>query len=270
VENAGVRIGQRWILRNVSFALPNGVCAAVIGPNGCGKSTLARVLSGYLWPTAGRVSVIGRTFGETDLHALRRRVRLVQPGSRVEFEPSMRAGDVVLTGAFGTVVLYDPPTTADRDRAAWLMKRLGIVDLASAAYGTLSTGERMRTLIARALLHPPALLLLDEPTAGLDLLGRELLLEGLDALAGATGRPERPTIMTISHHLEELPSVTDWAVVMRDGTVTASGAAQETLNGPVLSEAFGREIEVTRSPGGRFAARLGRAEPGSDVRSVPI
>lgn len=261
LQGVGVLAGGRWILDGVTLRLPPGVCCAAIGPNGCGKSTLARVLSGFVWPTRGRVCVLGESFGEIDLHDLRKRVKLVQATNLVEFEPDLSAMDVVLTGAFGTILLFDPPSAGDRERAAELMGRLGVSHLAGAAFGRLSTGERMRVLIARALIKPPALLLLDEPTAGLDLVGRELLLDGLDQVMAHLS--PRPTILMISHHVEELPAATDWALVMKQGRVLADGPVDSVIADGPMSEAFGASVNIQRR-GGRFAARIDRP-PGRPV-----
>ena len=253
----GVLAGGRWILRDVSLRVPAGACCAVVGPNGCGKSTLARVLAGFVWPTVGQVSVLGRRFGETDLHALRQHMKLVQPNAPVDFEPTLRARDVVVSGSPGTIGLYVHPTEAEYSRADELMRRMGIRHLAASMFGTLSTGERMRALIARAMMRPPTLLLLDEPTAGLDLVGRELLLQGLDALM--RGAP-RPTVLLISHHLEELPRSTDWAIVMTAGGIVGDGPADEVFSNGTLSSAYGVPLSISRRDGRWTAAALQSGE----------
>lgn len=253
----GVLAGGRWILRGVDLQVPAGACCAVVGPNGCGKSTLARVLAGFVWPTAGRVSVLGRRFGETDLHALRQHMKLVQPNAPVDFEPTLPARDVVVSGSPGTIGLYVRPADAEYARADELMRRMGIRHLASSMFGTLSTGERMRALIARSMMRPPTLLLLDEPTAGLDLVGRELLLRGLDGLMHAS---PRPTIMLVSHHLEELPRSTDWAIVMAGGGILAAGPAGDVFSNDMLSSAYGVPLSVARRDGRWTAAALQSGE----------
>jgi iron complex transport system ATP-binding protein len=133
------------------------------------------------------------------------------------------------------------------------MAQLGVSHLAESKYATLSTGERMRVMIARALLAPPALLLLDEPTAGLDLPGREMLLAGLDQIMTASN--PKPTILMISHHVEELPTATDWAVLMREGKISAAGKVDDVFADEPMSRAFDRPVTVTRTAG-RFTARL--------------
>ncbi len=253
LHDVGVLAGGRWIVDGVRLALPIGVCCALLGPNGCGKSTLARVLAGFVWPTRGNVTVLGEVFGETDLHALRKRVKIVQSTNTVEHDADMPARDVVLTGAFGTILLFDEPTPAHRQRGDELMSKFGVMHVADSRFGALSTGERMRILIARALLVVPALLILDEPTAGLDLIGRELLLRGLDEVMANS--PNRPTILMISHHVEEIPSSTDWGILMAEGKVSCAGPAADVIAAGPMSEAFGRRVQVDRIAG-RFSARI--------------
>src|SRR5437867_12941707 len=114
LSSVGVTRGGRWILRGIDWSVAPGTCAAILGPNGSGKSTLARVLCGYIWPSEGDVSVAGAHFGEIDLNELRRSIRLVQPAGPYDIDPSLTAIEVVLTGRFGTIGLFDVPGDADR------------------------------------------------------------------------------------------------------------------------------------------------------------
>src|SRR2546423_4423790 len=201
LRNVSLQRGGREILRNISWSVPHGTCAAILGPNGSGKSTLARILSGYMWPTSGDVFVDGQHFGEVDLNELRRSVRLVQSAGPYDVDPELTAREVVLTGLFGTIGLFDATTDEDRVRAEQLLARVGLSPVRDSRYSTLSSGERVRALIARALMQRPMLLLLDEPTAGLDILAREQVLATLQAMLAAPVHP--PTVVMITHHVEE-------------------------------------------------------------------
>ena len=178
LAGVGVRRGDAWILRGIDWAVPAGACAAVLGPNGSGKSTLARILACHLWPSEGSASVLGSRMGEANLLEVRRDVRLVQSAGPYDVVPELTAREVVLTGFFGTIGLYDPTTDAMRAEADRLLRQVGLSHVADHAYATMSSGERVRSLIARALVVRPRLLLLDEPTAGLDLLAREQVEAG--------------------------------------------------------------------------------------------
>ena len=223
LKGVGVLRSQRWILRDISWEVPIGGCAAVLGPNGSGKSTLTKVIAGHLWPTTGDVRVLGGHFGEVDLHALRRGLRLVSSTSPVELDPELTAHEVAISGFFGTLGLYDPVTDPMRLAAAEMLERVGLHTVADHRYSTLSSGERMRCLIARALVIRPLLLMLDEPTMGLDFLAREQVLAAVQGLMSGE-ESERPTVLMITHHLEELPPIVSQVLVLSEGQ-SAGGIA---------------------------------------------
>jgi iron complex transport system ATP-binding protein len=225
----------------------------ILGPNGSGKSTLTRIIAGHLWPTAGRVRVLGETFGEVDLHALRRELRIVQSTSAIELDPELTAHEVAMTGYFGTVGLYDLVTEQMRSQSLEVLDRVGLHQVAEHRYNTLSNGERMRCLIARALVIRPKLLLLDEPTAGLDLLAREQVLATIQALFEADQQP--PTVVFITHHLEELPPATSNVLLLGDGRAAAQGRPEYVLKAEVLAPVYGCPMQVTHS-GGRYYVQV--------------
>jgi iron complex transport system ATP-binding protein len=253
LTDVGVMRDDRWILRDIHWTVPAGACAAILGPNGSGKSTLTRVIAGHLWPTRGDVRVLGQHFGEVDLHELRRGIRLVQPNSAVEMDGDATAFDVVLTGYFGTLGLYDATTEPMQEEAGRMLDLVGLHAVGHHRYNTLSTGERMRTLIARAMVQKPRLLMLDEPTNGLDLRAREQVLASLEAMLGSG--PDRPTILMITHHLEELPPATTQVLLLDDGRAAAKGTLAEVLRAEVLSPVYGCPMKVT-SMDGRYYAQV--------------
>ena len=252
LRNVGVLRGDRWIVADVSIDVPAGACAALLGHNGCGKSTLMRVCSGYLWASRGTVRVLGETLGETDVAELRQDIRLVQaqPGGDAEPLSEATAIDIVLTGFFGTAGLYAPVDDAMRQAAITELDRVGLRHLRDHAFGTLSAGERMRCLIARAVVVRPRLLLLDEPTAGLDLVGREQVLR---TIARLHDEDPRLTIVLTTHHLEELPTSTSHVLLMANGRRAAFGSPEEVLQDQVLSAAYNCRVAVTRTAGRYFA-----------------
>jgi iron complex transport system ATP-binding protein len=253
LRNVSVTRGQRTILSGVSWSVPTGACAAILGPNGSGKSTLVRVIMGQMWPTNGTVCVLGEPFGETDLNELRQSIRLAQTASVVEFDSDETAVRVVLTGFFGTVGLFKEVNPAMERRARALLKRVGLSAEAHQAFKTLSSGERIRCLIARALVVQPKLLILDEPTAGLDLLAREQVLATIHQLV-SKGR-NRPAVLMITHHVEELMPETTEILVLKDGHVAASGSPLKVLTSKTLSAVYDCPVKVTRH-GGRFWWRV--------------
>jgi iron complex transport system ATP-binding protein len=265
IELTGVslRRGDTWILRDVNWAVPAGTCAAVLGPNGSGKSTLTRILACHLWPTEGGVRVVGAGFGDgANLPEVRKEIRLVQAAGPYDVDPELTALEAVLTGFFGSIGLYGAVTDAMRDRAAGLLAHVGLAHVASHAYVTLSSGERVRTLIARALALRPRLLLLDEPTAGLDLLAREQVLATVQRLFDPPAASPRerlgdnddgppPTVLLITHHVEELPPATSHVLLLSEGRVVAAGTPEQVLRADVLSRVYRCPLDVRRQ-GGRF------------------
>ena len=248
LERVGVRRGKRWILRDVSWRVPAGTCAAILGPNGSGKSTLARILTGHLWPTTGACRVLGGLFGETDLNELRRSIRLLQPAGPYDIDAELTAREVVLTGFFGTLGLFDAVNDEMRAEADRVLRQVGLTELAEQPYATMSSGERVRSLIARALVRRPGLLLLDEPTAGLDLLAREQVLATVQGLF-RSGAGDRPTVVLITHHVEELPPATSRVLILSEGKVAAEGEPGGVLRPEVLSEVYRCPVQVRESQG---------------------
>jgi iron complex transport system ATP-binding protein len=232
-----VRAGERWV---------------VIGPNGAGKSTLLAIAATTLAPSAGRVRVLGGELGTTDARPLRRRIGLASALLADRLEPAQAALDVVLTGRTGALApWWDRFTAADRSRAIGLLDGLGVGQLGARSFGTLSTGERQRVLLARTLMPDPDLVLVDEPAAGLDLRAREELVDALAALAAAA-RP--PGVVLVTHHLEEVPPGFGHGLVLAAGRALACGPIEDVLVDSVLSEAYGIPLAVTRD-GRRWFAR---------------
>lgn len=250
----GVRRGESWILRGIDWSVPAGACAAVLGPNGSGKSTIARILACHLWPTEGEASVLGSRLGDANLPEVRKTIRLVQAAGPYDVDPALTAREAVLTGFFGTIGLYHPCTDAMTTEAGRLLEQVGLPHVADHSYATLSSGERVRALIARALVVRPRLLLLDEPTAGLDLLAREQVLATVQRLFEPAGdapgkTAPRPTVVMITHHVEELPPVTRHVLLLSKGRPAAIGIPEQVLRAEVLSRAYDCELEVRRANG---------------------
>jgi iron complex transport system ATP-binding protein len=253
-RNVQVQRGGTAILRGVSCRIAAGQCAALLGPNGCGKTTLARALTGHMFPTAGRIDVLGQPLGQTDIRALRQRIGVVNPmldtaaghtpGAVVDGE--LTATDAVVTGFFASVGLYNWPTDAQRRQSEQALKHVGLGHRLSHHFKLLSTGEQRRALIARALVHRPELLILDEPTAGLDLPGREQVLATIERLLAG---PKPPAVLMITHHVEELSPRTDQVLLMRDGQVVGAGPPKDIITPESLSNLFGCRVYVRRVHG---------------------
>lgn len=250
-----VRRAGRTILGPLDWTVRDGERWVVLGPNGSGKTTLLSVASMNLWPTTGTVEVLGERYGRTDARELRRRVGFAGSAIEAAMRPDLTPATLIMTARHGAFEpwwhVYDD---ADRDRARQLGERMGLADHLDQDFGTLSTGERRRTSIARALMPDPDVLILDEPMASLDLAARELLLADLGSLAR---EPALRAIVLVSHHLEEIPPGFGHAIVLRDGRVLAAGAGAGVIRDEVLSEAFGMALQVEGNDG-RWTARMRR------------
>ena len=242
------------ILDGVSWEIRPGQHWVVLGPNGAGKTTLLRIAALYLHPTSGTVDVLGQRLGRTDVRRLRERIAFSSPALAARLEPSMTATEVVMTARYAALApWWHEYSDADRTRARSLLERFRCATVADHKFPTLSAGERQRVLLARTLMNDPGIVLFDEPTAGLDVGGREELVADL---AGWARDPDRPPLVLVTHHLEEIPPGFTHALVLAHGRVAASGPIADTVTGDVLSAAFELPLRVDAHDG-RFAARLG-------------
>jgi iron complex transport system ATP-binding protein len=242
------------VLSHVDWAVGRDERWVVLGPNGAGKTTLLRLAALYLHPSSGTVEVLGRTLGRCDVRTLRERIAFSSPALAAALEPTMTAREVVMTARHAALApWWHRYTDEDRSRAGELLARFRCEALAEHRFPTLSAGERQRVLLARALMNEPGVVLLDEPTAGLDIGMREELVADLEVWARD---PQRPPIVLVTHHIEEIPPGFTHALVLRGGEVVARGPLAETVTSTVLSDAFGLPLRVDEADG-RYAARLG-------------
>ena len=240
------------LLDRVDWQVSEGERWVVLGANGAGKTTLLQLASGNLHPSRGRASILGETLGAVDVFELRPRIGLSSAALADRLPGKETVRDVVLTASYAVVGRWRERYDAlDSDRADELLDALGVAGLAQRRFGTLSEGERKRVQIARALMTDPELLLLDEPAAGLDLAGREQLLGRLATLAAD---PDAPTMVLVTHHVEEIPPGYNHAMLLRAGEVVAAGPADDVLTSAALSETFGLSLSLSRDDG-RFTAR---------------
>jgi iron complex transport system ATP-binding protein len=250
----------RWIcqgkvlLDDINLQIPAGTSCAILGPNGAGKSALMALLGGYLWPTRGQVRIHGMSLGRAPVGDVRRELGLVEPSRCPAFPHHMIVREVVATGLFGTIVL--PPDRSVTD-AQWILverelDRFGIQGLAERRFASLSSGEKMKTLLARALIGRVRTLLLDEPTVGLDMGMRAACVATLDRLMA---RPDPPTLVVVSHHLDELPTHLDHLVLLKAGRIYRQGTPGEVLTDGNLSHLFDCTVSVSRQ-NGRFVASV--------------
>lgn len=254
LDGIGFQRQGRAILDGVSWRVPVGGCSALLGPNGAGKSTLMAIITGYLWTNEGQVTVFGERFGETNIPELRRRIGVVSHSRMPRAHGDMSVLETVFAGSRGGFIVPPQiePTEAELATARAELEITGMAHRADADYGLLSSGEQMRVLLARALVSRPRLLILDEPTASLDMAGRAAFIDALDQLKAT--RPEL-TILLVTHYVEDLPAAIREVVLLRDGRVLTAGPVADVLTGPRLSETFGCPVELFHEDG-RFWTRV--------------
>jgi iron complex transport system ATP-binding protein len=206
-----------------------------------------RIASLWLHPSSGSVHVLGEELGRTDVRPLRARVGVSSAALADQLRPDLVVRDVVVTSRRGALEpwwhTYDD---VDRERAAAALARVGAEHLAARTFGTLSSGERQRVQLARTLAAEPELLLLDEPSAGLDLGAREDLLARVGALA--VDPTVAPTVL-VTHHVEEIPVGFTHVLLLRQGRVEAAGSLADTLTEAALSRTFGIDVRLAGEEG---------------------
>ena len=251
IKNASVMRANRIILGPISFEINDGQRWVILGPNGAGKSTLLKLLSTEIFPTSGTIQILDKELGRVDIFELRTRIGLCAAMKAEQIPYDEKVKDVVLTSAYGILGRWNEAYDLwDESRAIALLTTFGVRDLGDRDFGTLSEGERKRVQIARSLMIDPELLLLDEPTAGLDLGGREALLT---RFANFATDPAAPVTVTVTHHIEEIPVGTTHALLLKNGQVAALGPISEVVTSENLSKVFETNILVTAENGRYFA-----------------
>ena len=252
LRGVGVRKGGSMLIRDVTWTVRADERWVIIGPNGAGKTTLLQIAAAQLYPTEGTARILGERLGTTDVFELRPRIGLASAALADRVPPHEKVIDLVLTAAYAIVGRWkEDYDSTDVTRAVELLDALGCAHLIRRRFATLSEGERKRVQIARALMPDPELLLLDEPAAGLDLGGREDLVRRIAYLASDR---RAPTLVMVTHHVEEVPEGFTHAMLLRRGQVLAAGPLPDVFTERNLSKCFGVPliIEYRQS---RWAAR---------------
>ena len=266
LADASVVRGATPLLSAVTWSVDESDRWVVIGPNGAGKTTLLQLLAAQIHPTDGMVSVLGEILGAVDVFELRPRIGVTSAALADRIPRGEAVGNVVVSASYAVMGRWhEQYDAADFQRAGRLMRQLRVEHLGKRTFGTLSEGERKRVQIARALMTDPELLLLDEPAAGLDLAGRESLVETLSEIVAD---PDAPAVVLVTHHLEEIPPGMTHALLLRGGRVVAAGPIGEVLTDELMSETFGLPLHVDRTDG-RWSARAAGRLPSAPHHAAP-
>lgn len=241
IENIHLYRNDKKILNDLSWHVQKGQHWAILGLNGSGKTTLLKVINGYIWPNEGNVQVLGETYGKTYIPKLRTRIGWVSNAMIDNFNWQDNAIEIVLSGKFGALRLFNDVTQEEIDHAVSILKHFHCDHLANKSFEHLSQGERQRVQIARAIMADPEILILDEPCGGLDLIERENLLQTIEQIAEAENGP---TLIYVTHHVEEILPCFSHVLLMKDGKNVEANAREVVLTDELLSDFFGREISL--------------------------
>ena len=249
LENVSLSRKGKNLLKDLNWQVEPGQTWAILGLNGAGKSTLLRLLMAEIWPSKGQVQVLGKTFGQDDIPQLRQQIGVVSSFMAERFPSSLLAEELVLTGRYKSSILYTSYQEKELEEARHLLKQQGADRLIGRNYSSLSQGEGQTLLIARSLMDQPDLLILDEATSGLDLFAREALLSLLEQIKGL---PQAPTILYVTHHVEEITSTISHLLLLKEGTIAAQGSKEQLLAAPVLTDFYGQAIQLMEVGQGRY------------------
>jgi iron complex transport system ATP-binding protein len=254
VSGLTIRRGNVVILENIHWQVLPGQHWVILGANGSGKTSLLCALTGYLTPTAGEVEVLGQRYGRSDWRDLRLRLGLVSSAIRQQIPPEEPALETVVSGRYAMINFWGRMTAADRRRARRILRQTECLELADRPWLFLSQGERQRVLIGRALMGKPAVLILDEPCAGLDPAARDHFRQFLQRLGRG---PHPPTLVLVTHHVEEIMPVFSHVLILKNARVMTQGPKKSNLTSAALSDAFGEPARLGQRRG-RYTLELRR------------
>ncbi len=242
---------ERPLLREVSWRIESGEHWALLGANGSGKTLTLQLILGFLWPTRGQVRVLGNTYGKCDIRKVRPMIGWVNFDMQFRFiERGASVEEAVVSSLYSR---FEPPedeiSEEDKRNASEALAKLKMQGYESRVFSSLSFGEQKRVLIARALVHNPRLLILDEPCTGLDIASREGFLADIQGLISSS---EDTHVVFVTHHTEEILPYITHALLLKEGQAVKKGPVEQVLTSEVLSEAFEMALKVERSQSGRF------------------
>jgi len=251
-QNVSVLRDGKSVLSSIDWQVFDDQRWVIVGPNGAGKTTLLRVAAAQLQPTTGSATILGETLGEVNVFDLRTRVGFASSALVSRIPNSETVLNAVMTASYAITGRWkETYEDIDERRARRVLGEWNLDNLADRAFGTLSDGEQKRVQLARAVMTDPELLLLDEPVASLDLGAREQTVSLLGEYASS---PHAPSMIMVTHHLEEIPKGFSHALLLNDGQIVAQGEIGKVITSEALTETFGFELEVSHADG-RFQVR---------------
>src|SRR5471032_574503 len=230
ISNLRIQRDGVVILDDVNWRVDRGQHWVILGANGSGKTSLLSALTGYLMPTAGENFLLGKIYGQSDWRELRKKIGLVSSSVRQMMADDEPALETVASGKYAMIDFWGRLSRAEKSQALKLLRQVECEYLAGRPWRVLSQGERQRVLIGRALMAKPRVLILDEPCAGLDPAAREHFLQFIQRLGAQSRSRGTPTLVLVTHHVEEIMPVFTHLLLLKDGRVLASGEKMAALN----------------------------------------
>ncbi|MEF3301626.1 ABC transporter ATP-binding protein [Paenibacillus sp. GYB003] len=231
--------GERTILNDVSLHMKQGENWVVLGKNGSGKTSVLELITGYQFPSEGKVRVLGQPYGEVDLRLVRNKIGYISQSLMEKLTMRDPVWEVVATGEYGFLRFYQDIPDEVKRKAIEKLEQVRLPHVAEQPLGTLSQGERKKIMLARALMTDPSVLILDEPCSGLDLFEREQLLQDIQEL-GRTGL----LMVYVTHHIEEIVPVFTHIALMDQGKIVAQGEKKQVLTKELLRDAYQVPVEI--------------------------
>ncbi|MGM0216887.1 ABC transporter ATP-binding protein [Enterococcus sp. AZ109] len=232
---------KKVLLDTINWQIEEGEDWALLGLNGAGKTLLLQMISGNMWPSKGKLTVLGEVFGKTSIPDLTKRIGWVSNILQYRFQQNETAERIVLSGKFASIGIYQEYTEEEMQEAKDILDSLSGKDLVGKPYQVLSQGERQVVLIARALMAQPELLILDEPCTGLDLFAREDLLERIQQIKQGENPP---SLLYVTHHTEEILPLISHVLMVKDGKIFKQGTREELITEETLTQFYTRPIDI--------------------------
>ena len=248
-EGITVRKGRGLLLDKISLGVPRGECVGIIGPNGAGKTTLLNVVAGFERFT-GRISLFGRRESWKRSREARLRIGYVPQLFQIDPAFPILSSEAVITGSIGRLGLFRSPGRQERERAMQLMEMMRMAHLGDRPLGQLSGGERQKVSLARAIMQKPDILLMDEPTANLDIAVQKEVMD----LISEIHRQQGLTILLVTHDFNMLPDSMSRAVFLNHGRTIFDGDLDTAMSGEMLSRLFQYPLETFDRNGKRFVS----------------
>ncbi|NMO95959.1 ABC transporter ATP-binding protein [Paenibacillus lemnae] len=239
LHNVSFRRENSLILNDISMDMKQGEHWVILGRNGCGKTTLLELLTGYMFPSSGQVQVLGNMYGRCDVREVRKKIGYISQSLMEKLSLRDPVWEVVATGAYAFLRFYQAIPEEVREKSLSILTEMNFSHLADHPLGTLSQGERKKVMLARSLMADPELLIMDEPCAGLDLFEREKMLIEVDRL-----RQRDVSVVYVTHHIEEIVPLFTHVALMKDGQLAGAGPKEEVLNRELIKTTYNIDVEL--------------------------